>query len=152
MHKDLRDVITKNKQGLERDLTRFVHLNEHFSHVPVAVGNDSFEVAFEEGDVIGTDVVLKGNLNHHDLHLTHKPVELVKASVHDDQVEYEFTQDIDLQGNPTKHVRKISGDGKYEYVDVRNQICQQLHHILVKHYSGENAVKLVRKAIKEQHK
>jgi len=142
----LQHILETNSKSLKADLIQFAQMDESLNDIPIHIGHDDFTVNFEKGDVGKNGFVFEGSLTMPD-HSKQK-VRLVKAKASGDEVEFEFLQDVDLQGNAKTYSYKPTSDEKKEYNSLRNSMFNELHSLITTQYSGVNSAKLIRKKFK----
>jgi hypothetical protein len=140
----LRSVIDNSHVTFVKDLSRLIHLNKSFSHIPIQVGSQHMDLTFTQAEFSPKtkSYSLKARLtlpNH-----TAQDVVVLESKVRDDGFEVDFLQDVNLQGESRKIFVKPR---KIEYAAARNDLMNELHKRMITDYSGKDGVKLVRKAL-----
>ena len=142
----LNHIIQTNERTLKADLMQFSQLDKTLSHIPVALGQEQFELDFIGGEVKDNDLLFEGELTFPNHRKERLP--LIKARSSKDEIELEFLQDVDLSGNPKVYTYKPTSEERTEYNSLRNGLFSAVHNLLAKEYSGVKSAGLIRKRFK----
>lgn len=138
---DLSSVVGKNVLNLQRDLSRFLHLDPFFDSQFSQLDNcRSITFHTRTAKKHSTALIdISASVTNNDLQTKTAPI--IQAEIEPDgNAKFHFLQDVQEQTQKPK-VFLFSLKPPYEYTSVRNQLFQHMHQYAQKHYATKSTVK-----------